>query len=261
MLKTDLGIFRLGARLGLGSALSDSLPKFRITKGRPQKKAFYHKLGWAESNHTGPEWWRREAAINRLNDAVGRGDLRPSVRFPDGAMVQLTAAEWWRSAFRRDMIIGGEWCDSAGGLVEFNGLPILLDEDAFDAWRRKEQPISADAVPQRAKTSDDAPTSAPAAEPHQSAEAPGDTQSRNVGRPTEEPKIKKRIEELIELLKNDSQAKTKKQDSYGGRHTKLAEAEPQDRHEDEGAQGSDDEKEALAARMALSVKLGAKLLI
>jgi hypothetical protein len=80
-------------------------------------------------------WRRREDAADHIDSIIESGALKPWLRLVDGARFDLTRRDWRTNAFRRDIIISGIWRDAAGGLPEYNGAPVMLDDAAFEVWR------------------------------------------------------------------------------------------------------------------------------
>jgi hypothetical protein len=78
---------------------------------------------------------RREAFIAALEKATIDGELRLWLRLPDGRRFYLTSAEWRDNPFRREIVITGVWRDTLGGLTQYDGAAVMLDEAVFEAWR------------------------------------------------------------------------------------------------------------------------------
>jgi hypothetical protein len=83
-------------------------------------------------------WSTRERAIELLYGALSKAVLIAWVEIAPGEYVQLTGIDWATASLWRDILLGGEVRSLSHDPVQrYEGLKVLLDEGAFEAWRSK----------------------------------------------------------------------------------------------------------------------------
>jgi hypothetical protein len=81
-------------------------------------------------------WTKRERAIELLYTALRKAVLVAWVEIAPGEYVQLTGIDWTTASLWREIILGGDVRSLPHDpIARYEGLRVLLDEAAFEAWR------------------------------------------------------------------------------------------------------------------------------
>jgi len=85
-------------------------------------------------------WAKRQLAVWKLHEALGKGALASFVRDASGEMFRITPADWRAAVLARETIIGGVVRASAGELIErYAGRCVLIETAALDRLLREEK--------------------------------------------------------------------------------------------------------------------------
>jgi hypothetical protein len=81
-------------------------------------------------------WRKRKRAFELLDAALLCDKLAATAHLASGEFVQFSSIDWATASLRWETIIGGVVCGlPQDGIYRFEGAYLLLDEDAFKAWR------------------------------------------------------------------------------------------------------------------------------
>jgi hypothetical protein len=82
-------------------------------------------------------WAKRENAVWKLHEALGKGALAAFVRSASGDMFRITADDWHGPVIVRNTFIGGVIHASVEAAISrHSGQRVLIDLAAFDKWMK-----------------------------------------------------------------------------------------------------------------------------